>query len=43
MTVRSSACATPWGRSAGAQTTVPGPTSRVSSPTVILAFPDTTR
>ena len=39
ITVRSSASATPCGRSAGAHTTVPSPTSRVWSPTVILAWP----
>src|SRR5215218_5040907 len=43
ITVGSRASETPCGRLAGAQTTVPLPTSRVSSPTTILAFPDTTR
>src|SRR4051812_38846208 len=43
ITVRSNASATPWGRSAGAHTTVPAAASRVSLPTIILAFPETTR
>ena len=39
MTVRSSASRTPCATSAGAHTTVPGPASLVSSPTVIKARP----
>jgi len=43
MTVRSCARATPWGTPLGAQTSVPGPASRVCSPTIMLAFPETIR
>src|SRR6185437_6729857 len=41
--VRSGPPGTPCGSSACAHTTVPAPTSRVSSPTIMLAFPWRTR
>ncbi len=43
ITVRSSASSTPWGTSAGAHTSVPASATRVSPPTVILAFPERSR
>ena len=43
MTVRSRASSTPCGTSAGAQITVPASATRVSLPTVSLAFPEMIR
>ena len=42
-TVRSSASSTPCGTPAGAHTSVPASATSVSSPTVILAFPESTK